>query len=155
MAARSPVTFGRTSGCRITTPRRLSSRPSSSTLQRVPTPLSRRSSSWSGYGASNSARFRTATPASWWTRASFSSASTAEKGLRRFGSVADGFDVVTVGVEHERAVVIFVVVRARAGGPVVLAAGGHRGPVERVHLGVVLGAKGDVQGGAVGGARWH
>src|SRR5258705_5519730 len=143
MAARSPVTFGRTSGCRITTTRRLSSRPSSSTLQRVPTPLSRRSSSWSGYGASNSARFRTATPASRWTRASFSSASTAEKGLRRFGSVADRFDVVTVGGEHERAEVIFVVVRARAGGAVVLAAAGHRRPEVTAYLCVVLVAKGD------------
>src|SRR6187402_1951954 len=58
--------------------------------------------------------------------------------------VAAGFDVVAVGVEHERAVVVLVVVRARAGRAVVLAAGRHRRLVERVDDGAVVGAERDV-----------
>src|SRR5688572_25679306 len=45
-------------------------------------------------------------------------------------AVEDGFDVVAVGIEHERAVVVGVVVRADAGGAVVFAAGFDRGGVE-------------------------
>jgi len=52
--------------------------------------------------------------------------------------VADGLDVVAVGIEHERAVVVGVVDLARAGAAVVLAAGGGRRLVEGVDGGAVL-----------------
>src|SRR3954470_16818656 len=48
--------------------------------------------------------------------------------------MADGFDIVPVGVEHEGAVVVRVVMRARPGWTVVAAAGGQRRAVELVHL---------------------
>ena len=68
---------------------------------------------------------------------------------RLFGVVADGLDVVAVGVEDEGAVVVGVVHGADAGRAVVLAAGGDRGLVEGVDLRAVLGAEGDV-----GVRRW-
>ena len=49
------------------------------------------------------------------------------------GSVADGLDVVAVGIEDEGAVVVLVVVVADPGRAVVGPAGGERGRVERVH----------------------
>ena len=53
-------------------------------------------------------------------------------------AVADGLDVVAVGVEDEGAVVAGVVDRARAGGAVVGAAGGEGGGVEGVDRASVL-----------------
>jgi len=41
--------------------------------------------------------------------------------------VADGFDVVPIGIEHERAVVVGMIVRAQAGRAVVAATGRERG----------------------------
>jgi len=58
--------------------------------------------------------------------------------------VADGLDVVTVGVEHERAVVLRVILGTDAGRAVVLAAGGDRRLVERADLGATLRTKRDV-----------
>jgi hypothetical protein len=55
--------------------------------------------------------------------------------------VTAGLDVVAVGVEHERAVVTGVVVRANAGRAVVLAAGGDRGGVEGVDQRALVGAE--------------
>lgn len=63
--------------------------------------------------------------------------------------MADGLDVVAVGIGDERAVVVLVVVRAHAGRAVVLAIGSDRGDVERLDLGASLGAKRDVCGGRI------
>src|SRR6185295_14190267 len=60
------------------------------------------------------------------------------------GRVTDGFDVVAVGVEHERAVVILVIVGARSGRTVVAAACRQSGSVELVYLLAALGAECDV-----------
>ena len=58
--------------------------------------------------------------------------------------VADGLDVVAVGVEHEGRVVGGVVDRPRAGGAVVGAARGEAGGVEGVDRVVVGGEEGEV-----------
>ena len=58
--------------------------------------------------------------------------------------MAHRLDVVPVRVEHERAVVVRVVVRADARRAVVLAARRHCGLVERVDDGAVLRADRDV-----------
>ena len=50
------------------------------------------------------------------------------------GRVADGLDIVAVGVEHEGAVVIRVIMRAKARRSVVLAARGNRGRIEGIDL---------------------
>jgi hypothetical protein len=60
-------------------------------------------------------------------------------------AVIDRLDVVAVGVEHEGSVVALVIVRARAGLTVVLPACIDGRSVERVHLLLVLSAKGDVR----------
>src|SRR4029453_6954962 len=52
--------------------------------------------------------------------------------------VADGFDVVAVGIEHECAVIVRVVVRANTGSAVVAAAGRHGCLIKSVHRGTVL-----------------
>ena len=59
--------------------------------------------------------------------------------------VADGLDVVAVGIEHERAVVVRVILRAQARRAVVLAAGRERCAVERIDAGAILGHDRDVQ----------
>ena len=53
--------------------------------------------------------------------------------------MADGLDVVAVGVEHEGAVVARVVVRTFARRAVVATAGGEGGAVEGVHGGAIAG----------------
>ena len=58
------------------------------------------------------------------------SSGSARSGLAEERLVADRLDVVTIGVVHERPVVVLVIVRADAGRAVVLRAGGHRGGVE-------------------------
>ena len=63
-------------------------------------------------------------------------------GLRR--RVTHRLDVVSVRIEHERAVVVRVVVRPRTRRTVVLAAGRHRGLVERVDRRAVLRGDRDV-----------
>ena len=65
--------------------------------------------------------------------------------------MADGLDVVAVGVEDEGAVIGGVVERAGAGGAVIGAAGGEGGGVEGVDLLGAANAEGDV-GAAGGGA---
>src|SRR5262249_13170584 len=67
------------------------------------------------------------------------SAARASRSLRR--RMTHGFDVVTVRIEHERAVVVGVIVRTQSRRPVVLAAGREGGLVERVDLRARLGAK--------------
>src|SRR5262245_55694380 len=59
--------------------------------------------------------------------------------------VADGFDVVAVGVEHEGAVVVLVVVRPQPGRAVVGGAGAERGRVEGVDLRARVGLEAHVQ----------
>src|ERR1700734_2860980 len=66
--------------------------------------------------------------------------------------VADGLDIVSVGVQNERAIVVLVIVRPRARTPIVFSAGGKRGSVELVHLLASFGTKGDMQPGIVGGS---
>src|SRR5580658_6964569 len=45
---------------------------------------------------------------------------------RSFGHVADGFDVVAVGIEYEGAIVVLVVVRTQSGCSIVATAGLQR-----------------------------
>jgi len=66
--------------------------------------------------------------------------------------VTDGLDVVAVGVEYERAVVVRVVL-ARAGRSVVARPGGQRRPVEGVARDAVVSRECDVSG-VVGSPRW-
>src|SRR6266852_1379682 len=66
-------------------------------------------------------------------------------GNRSPGRVAYGFDVVAVGIEHEGAVIIRVVMGADAGRPVIASARGHRRLVESVNGGAVLRNDGDMQ----------
>ena len=49
--------------------------------------------------------------------------------------MADGLDVVAVGVEHEGPVIVGVILRTKAGRAIVLAASGNRGGIERIDLG--------------------
>src|SRR4051812_1934475 len=65
-------------------------------------------------------------------------------GLFFFSVVVDALDVVSVGVEHERAVVPRVVDGALAGTAVILVARGERGGVERPHGRVVLRSEREV-----------
>jgi hypothetical protein len=48
------------------------------------------------------------------------------------GGATAGFDVVTVGIQHERAVIVLVVLRPRAGRAVIAAAGGDGRAIKRV-----------------------
>jgi hypothetical protein len=48
--------------------------------------------------------------------------------------VANGLDVVAVGVEHKGPVIVGVIMRPEAGRSVVLAASGNRGGIERIDL---------------------
>src|SRR5947199_9607175 len=65
--------------------------------------------------------------------------------------VADRFDIVAVGIRHERGVVGGVVVGPEPGPAIVLPARGHGGGVERVHRRPVLRREGD--GAPTRGAR--
>src|SRR5580704_1126152 len=62
------------------------------------------------------------------------------------GRVADGFDVVPVRIEDERAVVVWVVKRARARGSVVLRTCRDPGGIEGVHRRTVFGGERNVRG---------
>src|SRR5690349_14531253 len=63
---------------------------------------------------------------------------------RLFACVAHGFDVVPVGIEHERAVIGRVVVLTQARRTVVLSACSHRRLVEGVDLRPAVGREGDM-----------
>src|SRR5262249_44718548 len=65
-------------------------------------------------------------------------------GMSALCRVANGFDVMSVGIEHEGAVVIGVVMRTQPGAAVVAPAGSYGGGVERVHQGAAGDAKSDV-----------
>ena len=65
------------------------------------------------------------------------------------------FNVVTVEIEHEGAVVVRVVVRPRAGRAVVAAAGAERRGVEGIHQRARLDPEGHVQWRAVGRTLGH
>ena len=65
--------------------------------------------------------------------------------------MAHRLDVVAFGVDDKGAVVVRVVLRAQAGGSVVLASGADGGGIKGVHLGAGLGLPGQV---AAGGGRW-
>src|SRR5215510_3703396 len=68
------------------------------------------------------------------------------EGLRKSRRcVADRLDVVAVGIEHESAVVVGVIVRPQPRRAVVLATGGERRAMEGVDRGAVLGGDGDVE----------
>src|SRR6478736_1687498 len=59
--------------------------------------------------------------------------------------MADGFDIVAVRIEHERPVVMRVIVRPQSGLAVVAASGRQRGSVERVDIGPGLRRERDVE----------
>src|ERR1022692_902083 len=65
---------------------------------------------------------------------------------RLFRRVADGLDVVSIGVQHKGAIVVGMVLRAKSRGSVVLPARRHRRPIKSVDLRARLGAKRDVDG---------
>src|SRR5258706_16162515 len=65
--------------------------------------------------------------------------------------LADGFDVVAVGIEDERAVVGRVVFRSRTGLPVVASAVRDGGGVEGVHRHPTPAGEGHVDGGGFSG----
>lgn len=67
------------------------------------------------------------------------------------GAVADGLYIMPVRVEHEGAVIIFVIIRAQAGLAIIGAAGGEGCGVESVDRGAVGGGEGDVGAGDGGG----
>ena len=58
--------------------------------------------------------------------------------------MAARLDVVAIGIEHERAVVVLVIVRAQPRWPVVASSGCQRSLVEAIHGVAVLGRKGDM-----------
>ena len=58
--------------------------------------------------------------------------------------MADGFDIVAVGVEDEGAIVVRVIVRTQARPTIVLAAGGDGGGVEGIDFGAAARGKGDM-----------
>lgn len=55
--------------------------------------------------------------------------------------VADGFDVVPLGIDDERPVVVGMIVGADSRRPVVLAASLQRGVIKRAHLGSRVAAE--------------
>jgi len=57
----------------------------------------------------------------------------------------DGFDVVPVGIEHERAVVVLRVFGSQAGSTVIASAGRERRRVEGIDLLASIGGKGNVR----------
>src|ERR1043166_3406169 len=63
----------------------------------------------------------------------------------RAGRVAHGLDIVSVGIEDKRRVVVCVIVRAQARRPVVAPAGAKRCPVERIDLRLVRGREREVE----------
>src|SRR5581483_7857747 len=67
--------------------------------------------------------------------------------------MADGLDVVAVGVEHEGGVVIGMVMRAQARRAVVPRAGGDRRCVEGIDLGAVARGEGDMDAPLACGAE--
>src|SRR6202040_212769 len=62
--------------------------------------------------------------------------------------MADGLDVVAVGILHEPAVVVGMIVGPEAGLTIVLAAGGQSGRIECPHGGPVLRRECDMHGSA-------
>ena len=58
--------------------------------------------------------------------------------------MAHGLDIVAVGVEHEGAVIVGVIMGAQARRPVVLGAGGESGAIEGVDRLSGLGGESDV-----------
>jgi hypothetical protein len=69
--------------------------------------------------------------------------------------VANGLDIVSIGIQHECAVVVFVIVRSRTRGAIVSAAGGECGSVELIHLCMSCGPEGDMDPRLVGSALAH
>ena len=63
--------------------------------------------------------------------------------LRR--RVADPLDVVAIGIEHEGAVIVRVILRPQSRCAIVLAAGRERGAVEGVDRGAILGGDRNVK----------
>src|SRR5690349_18605439 len=63
----------------------------------------------------------------------------------RAGRVAHRLDIVSVGVEDKRCVVIRVIAAAETRGAVVAASGGQRGPIERIDIGAFRGRESEVQ----------
>src|SRR5690349_13309976 len=61
--------------------------------------------------------------------------------------VAASLDVVTIGVEHERAVVVFMILGPQTRGPIVPSPRGHGRLVKSIDERPVVGAKCDVQRG--------
>src|SRR5258708_23587431 len=68
-----------------------------------------------------------------------------QKKLASCRRVTDSLDVVTVGIEHERAVIVGMIMRADAGRAIVAPACRDGGLVERVDRGAVLREDRDMQ----------
>ena len=58
--------------------------------------------------------------------------------------MADGLDIVAVGIEDEGAVVVRVIMRPQARPAIVLAAGGKGGGMERIDLSAAARGEGDM-----------
>ncbi len=74
------------------------------------------------------------------------------EGLLRWG-VADGLDIVAVAIEHERAVIIGMIMRPEARRSVVLPARCERCAIEGIYLRARARGEGDVDALIVGGAE--
>ena len=60
--------------------------------------------------------------------------------------MADGLDVVTIGVEYKGTVIAGVVLGTQAGGAIITGAGGEGGVVKGFDGFAIVGLEGDVQG---------
>jgi hypothetical protein len=58
--------------------------------------------------------------------------------------MTDGFDIVAVGVENKRRIVVRMIVRAQARPAIILAAGGDGSRMEGIDLGAAARGEGDV-----------
>ena len=59
--------------------------------------------------------------------------------------MTDGLDVVTVGIDHERTIVVWMIVRAQARRAIVLGARCERRAIKGIDGFAFLGRKGDMQ----------
>src|ERR1700682_3859475 len=81
-----------------------------------------------------------------WKRSLAGRRADAASGLRLL-AVANRFDVVAIGINDKRPIVVFVIMRAQPRWPVILSSGCERRPVKLLHAFSVPGRDGDVGGG--------
>jgi hypothetical protein len=58
--------------------------------------------------------------------------------------VANGLDIVSIGIQDERAIVVLVIVRSRTRAAIVSSAGGKCSPVELIDFLARFGTEGDM-----------